>query len=104
MTILIHGEPCPHLFTHAIDSAMHGRMQKPHSDKVGPSETQNAVSRRDFLWRSGALAGAAAFALEQGTHAAEKPIQGFEKTAEDPNASKGWQPVSDRKIRVGIVG
>ncbi|MEO8271271.1 MAG: Gfo/Idh/MocA family oxidoreductase [Aureliella sp.] len=36
--------------------------------------------------------------------AQEKVIQGFEKAPTDPNAAKGWQPVSDRKIRVGIVG
>jgi predicted dehydrogenase len=35
---------------------------------------------------------------------AEKPIQGFERAPEDPDISKGWEPVSDRKIRVGIVG
>ncbi len=35
---------------------------------------------------------------------AEKVIQGFERAAEDPSASKDWKPVSDRKIRVGIVG
>ncbi len=34
----------------------------------------------------------------------KKPkIQGFEEQAADPKASK-WTPVSDRKIRVGIVG
>jgi predicted dehydrogenase len=31
-------------------------------------------------------------------------IQGFEKAPEDADASKGWKPVSDRRIRVGIVG
>ncbi|MCX6873784.1 MAG: Gfo/Idh/MocA family oxidoreductase [Verrucomicrobia bacterium] len=31
-------------------------------------------------------------------------IPGFEKTKTDPSASKGWQPFSDRKIRVGIAG
>jgi predicted dehydrogenase len=36
--------------------------------------------------------------------AEEKPIQGFEKTPTDPNASKDWKPVSDKKVRVGIVG
>src|SRR5215468_4970017 len=36
--------------------------------------------------------------------AAEKPIQGFEKTAADANVSKDWKPISDRKIRFGIVG
>jgi predicted dehydrogenase len=34
----------------------------------------------------------------------QKPIQGFEEAPTDPNASKDWKPVSDRKIRVGIVG
>jgi predicted dehydrogenase len=32
-----------------------------------------------------------------------KPIQGFEKTEESSSVKK-WVPVSDRKIRVGIVG
>jgi predicted dehydrogenase len=31
-------------------------------------------------------------------------IQGFEQAPTDPNASKDWKPVSDRKIRVGLVG
>ena len=36
--------------------------------------------------------------------ASGKVIPGFEKTQINPNASKGWQPFSDRKIRVGIAG
>ena len=32
------------------------------------------------------------------------PIQGFENSDEKPNPSKVWVPVSDRKIRVGLVG
>lgn len=36
---------------------------------------------------------------------AEKPkIQGFEETAEKTAAAREWQPVPDRKIRMGIVG
>ena len=42
--------------------------------------------------------------IAQPTHAAEKPIQGFERGPEDLDISKGWEPISDRKIRVGIVG
>lgn len=62
-------------------------------------------SRRRFLQTTGALAGAAAFGAERIIRAGEaKPIQGFEKTPDDPNASRDWQPVSDRRIRVGIVG
>ena len=48
--------------------------------------------------------GAAALGFDGRASSEEKPIQGFEKAPEDPNASKGWQPVSDRKIRVGIAG
>ena len=36
--------------------------------------------------------------------AEDKPIQGFEKAAGDPKDARKWTPVSDRKIRVGIVG
>ena len=48
--------------------------------------------------------GPAAVALNQRARAEEKVIQGFEKGAADSEASKGWRPVSDRKLRVGIVG
>ena len=59
----------------------------------------NSASRRTFLRAVGA--GSAVAMLG----AAEPPkIQGFEQAASDPNASKDWKPVSDRKIRVGIVG
>lgn len=68
------------------------------------SDQQNTLSRRGFLGRTGALVGAAAMGLQSAAAAAEKVIPGFEKTAEDPDASKGWQPISDRKIRVGLVG
>jgi predicted dehydrogenase len=34
----------------------------------------------------------------------QKPIQGFEEQPADPDASKGWKPFSDRKVRVGIAG
>jgi len=48
--------------------------------------------------------GAAALGLPPAVQAAEQPIQGFEQAADAPDASKGWQPVSDRKLRVGLVG
>jgi predicted dehydrogenase len=47
---------------------------------------------------------AATLGLPWKERAAEKPIQGFEKSAADAETSKGWTPVSDRKIRVGLVG
>jgi predicted dehydrogenase len=64
----------------------------------------DATSRRSFLQAVGlgtAALGLGGPALAQQQ---EKPIPGFEKTPTDPNASKEWKPVSDRKIRVGIVG
>jgi predicted dehydrogenase len=60
------------------------------------------LKRRSFLQSLGL--GAAALTFRPAGHAQEKVIQGFERGSEDPNASKDWQPVSDRKIRVGIVG
>ena len=59
-------------------------------------------TRRSFLQALGS--GAAALGLPAAARAQEKPIQGFEQAAPDPNATKGWQPVSDRRLRVGIVG
>ncbi len=61
----------------------------------------HAVSRRSFLASAaaiGAVASSAATATE------EKPIQGFEDTASNTVKDKAWVPVSDRKVRVGIVG
>lgn len=63
---------------------------------------QDSASRRSFLQSVGA--GAAAFGLA-GTASAQPPkIQGFEEEPVDPDAAKAWQPTSDRKLRVGIVG
>lgn len=61
-----------------------------------------ATSRRTFF-QTAAL-GAAALGFPRLSNAAEKPIQGFEPSPDDPNASKDWKPVSDKKIRVGLVG
>src|SRR5690349_11886750 len=62
----------------------------------------SSLSRRKFIGTTAGLAGAASllptFAAE------EKVIPGFERAAIDPEVSKGWQPFSDRKLRVGIVG
>jgi len=62
----------------------------------------DSKSRRSFLQSVGL--GAAALGLTGAAPPKEKPIQGFEEEPTDPNASKKWEPVSDRKIRVGIVG
>ena len=72
-----------------------------------PSQTDSASphSRRSFIRRTAALAGTVAFGFPAIVRAADsKPIQGFERAAVDPAASAGWQRVSYRKIRVGLVG
>lgn len=59
-------------------------------------------SRRNFLKHlslGAGFAGASGFAF-----AAEETIQGFDDTATTVQAEKVWTPVSDRKVRVGIVG
>ncbi|MDD4869817.1 MAG: Gfo/Idh/MocA family oxidoreductase [Kiritimatiellae bacterium] len=74
-----------------------------HNTKTPLTVTPNSTTRRSFLQAVGF--GTAVMGLTGLTLGAnEKPIQGFEKTQTDPNASKNWKPVSDRKIRVGIVG
>ena len=81
---------------------MNSPISRPHSQAPGHRASSPEIwSRRSFLKAAGL--GAAGLSLQSGI-AAEKPIQGFERAPEDPNASAGWQAVSDRKIRVGIVG
>ncbi len=61
-----------------------------------------ATSRRSFLRNMAAGAGLAG--VGRIAAAEEKPIQGFEDTATTTQKDTVWEPVSDRKIRVGIVG
>jgi len=64
---------------------------------------ENSTSRRSFLQAMGL--GAAAMGFGGSAAGQEKPkIPGFEEAPVDPDAAKKWQPVSDRKVRVGIVG
>ena len=61
------------------------------------------TSRRSFLQTMGM--GAAAVGLGGAVSAQEKvKIQGFDETGPKADGSKKWEPVSDRKVRVGIVG
>lgn len=60
------------------------------------------MSRRSFLGATGVGLGAGVAWAEAG--AAEKVIPGFETAPRDPEAARGWKPISDRRIRVGIVG
>ena len=61
----------------------------------------SSVTRRSFLQALGL--GSAAFAITP-ARAQEKVIQGFEQAPTAADASKGWKPISDRKVRVGLVG
>ncbi len=63
-------------------------------------------SRRSFLGATGlgfASFGLGRVALAQAAKDGEL-IQGFEQAAATENTHKDWKPISDRKIRVGIVG
>ena len=62
----------------------------------------DSTTRRSLLQAIGV--GAAALGMQASGCSEKKPIQGFEEAPTDPDASKGWKPVSDRKLRVGIVG
>ena len=60
------------------------------------------LTRRSFLHTVGL--GSATVAFAQTARSQQQVIQGFEKAPTAPDASKGWKPISDRKIRVGLVG
>jgi predicted dehydrogenase len=60
------------------------------------------TTRRRFLQAAGA--GAAIFKLGSAALAQDAVIQGFEESGPDAATSEGWTPISDRKIRVGLVG
>src|SRR3954468_4484984 len=76
----------------------------------GSADPGKQTTRRTFLQAAGL--GAAALAAHRVTYGAEKVVdkdgkvvQGFENVEKaTAKTSKGWKPVSDRKIRVGIVG
>ncbi len=66
-----------------------------------PGSSQVA-SRRSFLKTLGATAAAAGLPLDAHTQA--PAIAGFEQAPTTADDSRGWQPVTDRRLRVGIVG
>lgn len=77
-----------------------------------PDPSRGSFSRRRFLHSS--AVGVAAVGLTQlgcsdGKSSKSKVsetinIQGFEDKSKAPDPYKGWIPVSDRKVRVGLVG
>lgn len=64
------------------------------------------TSRRNFLGKAGIGIAALAMAPQLACKRVEsKPkIQGFEQAADGPEVYKGWKPVSNRKLRVGLIG
>jgi predicted dehydrogenase len=60
------------------------------------------ASRRSFIKAAGL--GVAAFGLAGSSSAADKVIQGFNDKGNQVKSVKKWEPISDRKIRVGIAG
>ncbi len=64
----------------------------------------NSTSRRSFMQSVGLGAAAVGWSGSAVAGQKQEPIQGFEETPTDPQFSKRWNSVSDRKIRVGIVG
>ena len=61
------------------------------------------INRRSFLAMTGAAAGS--LTLSSMLSAEEKEvIQGFDETDTTVDTNQVWKPVSDRKIRVGLVG
>lgn len=70
--------------------------------------SRQATDRRDFLAAMGAgsLATAGLFAgrARAGEGKEKGVIQGFDEVENKVDTQKSWQPVSDRKLRVGIVG
>jgi predicted dehydrogenase len=71
-------------------------------ERFHASNSTRTYGRRSFLRFAGL--GAAGLAAQRLAQAAEPPIQGFERSADSPEAAQGWQAVSDRKIRMGIIG
>src|SRR5687768_4524280 len=82
----------------------------PSRDANDSSTKQNAgqpLSRRLFLNSVGVgtlALGLQQFSCKGKADEAAPAIQGFEQTSEKSVSSKVWVPVSDRKIRVGLVG
>jgi predicted dehydrogenase len=62
--------------------------------------TTERINRRSFFRVAGMSAAVAALPAV----AANKTIQGFERAKDSSGTHEGWQPISDRKIRVGIIG
>ncbi|MCL2743925.1 MAG: Gfo/Idh/MocA family oxidoreductase [Planctomycetaceae bacterium] len=70
-------------------------------------ETRRDFLRRDFLKASAAAIGGLTLSTAAGTQAAAqelKTVKGFDETQTDIDPDQPWKPVSDRKIKMGLVG
>ena len=73
-------------------------------------KTKNSqfFDRRNFIRLAGLGAGAGVLGMQQacktGKQVVQPVIQGFDETESAGAGSKVWTPVSERKIRVGLVG
>ena len=77
------------------------KLALPEENNSFSPEIFRGYSRRRFMQ----TAGLGALALGYSCGSKEKPvIPGFEKATENADISKIWMPVSDRKIKMGIVG
>lgn len=72
------------------------------SDDPSSWNGENTLTRRSFLHLSGV--GAIGLGLQQFGYGSKTLKHGFELTSDNAQFQKGWVPVSDRKIRLGIVG
>ncbi|SFU60566.1 Tat (twin-arginine translocation) pathway signal sequence [Porphyromonadaceae bacterium KHP3R9] len=72
-------------------------------------QNHHDLGRRDFIKRAGIGVGAGMFSLQRAQGSISildnpPPIQGFDDHGNGTGTKKEWIPVSDRKIRVGLVG
>jgi predicted dehydrogenase len=77
--------------------------------KMKKNDEKQLLNRRSFLKISGMGAGAGILGVQHAFSGIQKvapppPIQGFEDTGSDQAGSAVWRSVSDRKIRVGLIG
>jgi predicted dehydrogenase len=78
-------------------------------EESGNTDRSNQTTRRTFLQAAGlgsaVLAVHGAYGTQKVVDKKGNVIQGFENIQKaSTETSKGWEPISDRRIRVGIVG
>ncbi len=80
----------------------------PFSALQSRNNRKDTYSRRNFIKLTGIGLGSGVLGLSQiacsgGKKLSQPAIQGFEDTGAE-TGTKVWQPISDRKIRVGLIG